>query len=340
VVLDAFLKRSRSGAAATTTTTGPLNTAWIRAAQQKWKVASRTLLLHANDDNMSSSSKATPPPPPPPHRLAAGALDDSGGSENTAVAAPSSSAAAEDVVKWMAVVLHVLTTVWKYSSSSDRRQLWGSSGYPLAANVTGSVSDVLEHVLSIPGTRVTTPPDHRGALFLECIAWLTAVVQQQQDPGFRWVLTRQATSRSTAEQWHRAPSAVAVVVSVLHSIAVRQHERDHLPACAGERERLTPLRDQAVRFLHAVLQIVQEERRQWERSDSGPKKKSNNRPVTFLQILQEECLVCQYTAAASLLLTAVGVKVHPDIRSMLQLQMEEIEMDQEEQDVTVMDTTS
>lgn len=185
---------------------------------------------------------------------------------------------------------------------------------------------------------------------------------------------KQATSKSSSELWRYGATAIDVSIQFLHIIVVRQLLKDHEPDSLEYEVglQLCTIRDQIIRFLHNVLLRVQDERKQWEKEEpnnlqctnvegSGHVKtndsslKGKKEVVTFLSLISEYKEL--YTSAvASLLYNSIntnpttdasdtasrssknelqiGVTVHPDIRLMLQIQMDELELDRQDYDLS------
>ena len=258
------------------------------------------------------------------------------------------------LLNWLAEALSLLRRVWircPSSSSSNTtttstRQRWLSTGR--AANLLAAALDLVEGlVLPDDDCRYASHP-----VTTECVRWCQALASQQHtqsledrirnQQSLRLLRTQFATARSTAEWWHYAPSAVSVAVQLFHKVTIQQHLEDHLPASpvAQAALALQPVRDHLIRFFHAVLQAVQEDRRQWEREQQQQEEAENSSSsnkrevVSFMMVLSE----CQelYTSAAALLLAVPPDKefnlcmVHPDVQAMLRMQMDELAEDQME----------
>jgi len=261
------------------------------------------------------------------------------------------------LLNWLAEALSLLRRVWircpsssNTSTTTSTRQRWLSTGR--AANLLAAALDLVEGlVLPDDDCRYASHP-----VTTECVLWCQALASQQHNQSLedrirnqqslRLLRTQFATARSTAEWWHYAPSAVSVTVQLFHKVTIQQHLEDHLPASpvAQAALALQPVRDHLIRFFHAVLQAVQEDRRQWEReqqqqeevenSNSSSSSSSKREVVSFMMVLSE----CQelYTSAAALLLAVPPDKefnlcvVHPDVQAMLRMQMDELAEDQME----------
>jgi hypothetical protein len=231
-------------------------------------------------------------------------------------------------LNWLAEIMRLFRTIWNLRS--DMRDGWlEDTSTGRAARLLACVLDVLEKVI--------TPNEsfQSHSLAMECVVWLQALAAPQcaTRGGMLLLRTQRNTTRSTSELWHRAMSAIAVAVHLLNVIVIRQQYDDHIPTStlAITGLKLTPLRDELVRFLHGVLQSVQEDRRVWE--IQGPDRQRKQRLVTFMGVLSE----CQdyFTSAAAVLVSihensTTICKVHPDIQAMLKLQLDELSMDHEE----------
>jgi hypothetical protein len=231
-------------------------------------------------------------------------------------------------LNWLAEILRLFRTIWHLRSQMRDNWLEDTSAGQ-AARLLACVLDVLEKVIT-PNESLQS-----HSLATECVVWMQALAAPQSATRGGMILLRMQrnTTRSTSELWHRAMSAIAVAVHLLNVIVIRQQYDDHIPTStvALDGLKLTLLRDELVRFLHSVLQAVQEDRRLWERQD--PDRQRKQRLVTFMGILSE----CQdyFTSAAAVLVSIQEhsntiCKVSPDIQAMLKLQLDELSMDHEE----------
>jgi hypothetical protein len=242
---------------------------------------------------------------------------------------PMESWSSNDILSWMAESLYFFMAVWNHRSFAAWRRQWTSNELGVEC-LLAAVVDVLEHVI-VPNHELYTHP-----VTLEYIAWLQTLLRQQQSdiraedddsprpPNFGFLLlrTRQTTCESTAQKWHFAPTAVAVAISLLHKIVVRQSLDDHLPASpsALAAPALSPLRDHLVRFFHGLYLAVQNERR-------------NQSTLTLTTVLSERIELFKAAAARILSIppdSHYPGKAHSDIRTMLQIQMEELADDRAE----------
>jgi hypothetical protein len=251
----------------------------------------------------------------------------------------------QQLLIWMAESLRLVRMVWNHSASA-MRQSWSTTGR--AATLLASVLNLFELYI-LPDNDL-----HSHPITIECIAWLQELASQRRrgtvddrmttKRNLRLLRTQQATAKSTAELWHFAPTAIAVAVQLLHRVVIRQHMDDHLPASpvAIAAVELTRVRDQLVRFVHGILQAVQEDRRRWEKERANKTSGGGHhqkQALSFMAVLSE-CLDYYTSAAAALLaIPDDGVsycKAHPDIQVMLKMQMDELAEDQDEK--LVMDT--
>lgn len=240
-----------------------------------------------------------------------------------------------DIFNWLAESMSLLRVLWK-------PEHWLSTGR--AGSLLAACADLLERIV-IPDVSL-----HAHPMSIECVLWLqtmAAVKSGSTSPTTttmqkmcnRLLRTQQSTTRSTAELWHFAPSVIAVAIQLFHTVVIRQHLEDHLmpPSRAAlQAIALSRVRDHLVRFFHAVVQAVQEDRHQWEREHQiEPKTDTiNNREfASFLTVISE----CQelYTSAATLLLATPDKEhnlypIHSDILAMLRIQMDELAEDQME----------
>jgi hypothetical protein len=183
--------------------------------------------------------------------------------------------------------------------------------------------------------------------------------------------TKQPTSKSTPTLWRYGATAIDVSIQFLHIIVVRQLLKDHDPESREYQIgiRLCSIRDTIIRFLHNVLLYVQDDRKRLGKEqklqvhndgkehgcNKTPSNPKNKEYVTFMSLILEYREL--YTSAAASLLynscsgytssyysnndhetrssaenqLPFGVQVHPDIRLLLQHQMQELDLDQEEE---------
>lgn len=248
----------------------------------------------------------------------------------------------QQLLIWMAESLHLTRMVWNLSTSA-MRQSWSTTGR--VASLLASVLDLME-LFILPNDDL-----HSHPVTTECVSWLQELASQRRQETVDdrrttkanqiLLRTQQATSRSTAELWHYAPTAIAVAVQLFHRVVIRQLMDDHLPSTpvALAAVELTRVRDQLVRFLHGILQAVQEDRRHWEMVRESKTSGCRKQALSYMAVLSE-CLDLYTSAAAALLsIPSDGInycKAHPDILAMLKMQMDELVEDQEEKQV--MDT--
>lgn len=227
-----------------------------------------------------------------------------------------------EILNWMAESLHLMNTFWKLADGSNFRvREWWETGR--TRRLTAGVLDVLEGIVLV------TEKLHTSALSLDCIAWIQGLLNHPR--GVVMLRTCMATNKSTVTNWHRAVSAIAVMVRFLHCIVIRQHDTDHLPRQSRvTNDQLNPARDGIIRFLDGLLRIVQEDRRVLEQKG---KLKRATKVISFFNVLSEYREM--YTSAAALLLTVTdssSCKVDIDVTCLLRLQMEELVWDEEEQE--------
>jgi hypothetical protein len=227
-----------------------------------------------------------------------------------------------EILNWMAESLHLMNTFWKLADGSNfRGREWWETGR--TRRLTAGVLDIVEGIVLV------IEKLHTSALSLDCIAWLQGLLIHPR--GVMMLRTGMATNKSTVTNWHRAVSAIAVMVRFLHCIVIRQHDADHLPRQSrATNDQLNPARDSIIRFLDGLLRIVQEDRRILEQKG---KLKKATKVVSFFNVLSEYREM--YTSAAALLLTVTdssSCKVDNDVTCLLRLQMEELVWDEEEQE--------
>jgi hypothetical protein len=232
------------------------------------------------------------------------------------------SLASAEILNWMAESLHLMNAFWKLADGgSFRVREWWETGR--TRRLTAGVLDVLEGIVLV------TEELHTSALSLDCIAWIQGLLIHPR--GVMMLRTCMATNKSTVTNWHRAVSAIAVMVRFLHCIVIRQHDADHLPRQSrATNDQLNPARDSIIRFLDGLLRIVQEDRRILEQKG---KLKKATKVISFFNVLSEYREM--YTSAAALLLTVTessSCKVDDDVTSLLRLQIEELVWDEEEQE--------
>ena len=262
-------------------------------------------------------------------------------------ASPSPTYTTDLLLCWLAASLSLLRGMWVSNFGPvSLRQQWLSQGQ--VDSLLAAAVDVLEHVI-IPDATLYAHP-----ITLEIIAWFhtlaTAPPHRRGSASLphpqtlRLLRTQQATTRTTAELWHFAPTATAVAVKLFHRVVVIE-QNQHLPVPKARAARFNTIRDQLVRFFHALWQAVQEDRRQWEREQQRPETNNKNQrsPISFLMLLSE----CQewYTSAAALLLAIPSdldtsktssplyynpCRMHPDLLAMIKMQMDELAEDQME----------
>lgn len=251
---------------------------------------------------------------------------------------------------WMAEGLRWLIGIWNHSSCLVLRQQWTDSGR--TARLVAAVVDFMEHCI-FPNQDWHTHP-----LALECVDWLHTLScmgrleaeHQTCERCISLLRTRQPTSYTTATLWHCGPSAVAVAIQLFHRLVVRQHV-DFNNSSSTESMALAPLRDRLVQFFHSLYLIVRESRRNWENMpganiDEGEENSNPEKGVTptgisemleegtTLTTLLSECLDL-YTSAAVVVRDLPEEsngcsKVHPDIRAMLKMQLDELAEDKDE----------
>jgi hypothetical protein len=227
------------------------------------------------------------------------------------------------IQEWLSVCLATLVEFWNHSRRDAVRygfwtQTESSSSYggPVR-EVMATVLDLMERVL-LPNSALLT-----SNLTMACVSWVHSMLQTNS--AAHWLLSQMPTSQSTPETWHRAGSAVGVMVKLSHAVVVEQE----LQAEKGVDPNIwNPVRDQSICFMQGILRMVQSQRREWEEQSEQPKK-----PPSFSSLVAYEYPELYTSIVTSLLyVDTEGLVVSSDMQSMLQQQLEEIKMDQQERE--------
>ncbi|GAX27133.1 hypothetical protein FisN_13Lh317 [Fistulifera solaris] len=226
------------------------------------------------------------------------------------------------IQEWLSVCLATLVEFWNHSRrDAVRYGFWtqaesSSYGGPVR-EVMATVLDLMERVL-LPNSALLI-----SDLTMACVSWLHAMLQTNS--AAHWLLSQMPTSQSTPETWHRAGSAVGVMVKLSHAVVVEQE----MQAEKGVDPNIwNPVRDQSICFMQGILRMVQSQRREWEEQPAQPKK-----PPSFSSLVAYEYPELYTSIVTSLLyVDTEGLVVSSDMQSMLQQQLEEIKMDQQERE--------
>ena len=204
---------------------------------------------------------------------------------------------------WMNQVSRVLRhSIWRRKDDVHHRR-WLATGR--LATVLATLLDWFERMASTDG----------GDEYLshyEAIFWLHDMASHAYD----WLLRMQmVTDRSTTEHWHRAPTAVTVVLRYVCQI---QHTQQQ------ERRVLEALVD----FFHGILLGIQHNRRLQQQQQQVTTTSKRQQPcLSFWDVLHPHA-----DAFASCILEPLQAdpRLSADIQAKLQLQMEELEEDRAE----------
>ncbi len=222
------------------------------------------------------------------------------------------------IQEWLSVCLATLVEFWNHSrKDAVRYGFWTQTesspyGGPVR-EVMATVLDVMERVL------LKNSPLLTSNLTMACVSWLHAMLQTNS--AAHWLLSQMPTSQSTPETWHRAGSAVGVMVKLSHAVVVEQELH-------ADPNAWNAVRDQSIRFIQGILRMVQSQRREWEERPTQPKK-----PPSFSSLVTFEYPELYTSIVTALLfIDTEGLVVSSDVQSMLQQQLEEIKMDQQDRE--------
>lgn len=262
-------------------------------------------------------------------------------------------------MKWLTEATEFLhLVIWNKSSCispcSSFEQLWIDT--KRTTSFVSILLDLLQHVILPDAKRYSHPFTKASISFLHSLIR----TQNKEDEGrghidnhgleskrssFYWslLLCRHVTDRSSEELWCTAPTAIDVLVRLLHQIVLRQLVDDHIPNASSNTllvVSLSPVRDQIVRFLHRALLYVQNDRRWWEieraKKDDQNKEKKYKMPLSFTAILSDNVEIYKSAVGALLSISPSDDCIQvctpsPNIRSMLKLQVNELAEDATEE---------
>jgi hypothetical protein len=262
-------------------------------------------------------------------------------------------------MKWIVEAIHFLhLVIWTKNvsviCSPNLERTWMDT--KRTTSVVSLFLDLLQHVILPDATLYNHPLTSATVSFFHGLIRPKKMESGEQDQSesenaeekqnyFYWrlLLCHHVTDHSTEELWRTGPTAIDVLVQLLHRIVVRQLVDDHLPNASSNTLliiSLIPVRDQIIRFIHRVLLYVQNDRRLWETEDAHSKEQGQEskrkKPLSFTTVLSENVELFQSAAGTILSIPPNDDCIHycypgPDIQSMLTLQINELLEDATEQ---------